>query len=209
MFRLEEAIEKAKSVELPEAEYGSSKFSCSSVIEQRIRKWCFEQNPSNWMVSMKWNDISYTIINMCVYIILVIICIYIYVYVRLSYHVWGEIVLPLYDIYRWCFFDINSHIAHSKAFHTHNGWSNPRVDDGIPGNTGDMVSNLLNILDNVKVLPLDPQLIRSAWRNKSPQLPGIEVHTSFGYFGTGAATCNLQSRGQMQKFHKLDGFATE
>ena len=64
---------------------------------------------------------------------------------------------------------------------------------------GDMVSNLLNILDKVKVLPVDPQLIRSPWRNKSPQLPGIEVHTSSGYFGTGAATCNLQSWGQMQK----------
>ena len=67
MFRLEEAIEKAKSVALPEAEYGSSKFSYSSVIEQRIRTWCFEQNPSNWMVSMKWNDILFNIINMCVY----------------------------------------------------------------------------------------------------------------------------------------------
>ena len=39
MFRLEEAIEKAKSVELPEAEYGSSKFSYGSVIEQRIWKY--------------------------------------------------------------------------------------------------------------------------------------------------------------------------
>ena len=146
-----------------------------------------------------WSEmIYYSILSTCVYIILMIICIYC-IYVCLSYHVWGETILPLYDIYRWCFFDINSHIAHSKAFHTHT------MAGVIPGGWLYSVQHGWH----VKVLPLDPQLIRSPWRNKSPQLPGIEVHTSSGYFGTGAATCNLQSRGQMQKFHKLDGFATE
>lgn len=81
-------------------------------------KWCFEQNPNHWTESMKWNDIL-TIINMCIFR-------YLYLHTSLSYHVCGETTLPLDDIYRRCFFDINSHIVHVSKLstHTHNGWIN-------------------------------------------------------------------------------------